>query len=331
MNPTEPDDPTRALDDFVRRMRQPHAARTDALDLSDLGARLQPGTRPGNTPGNSPGNSTRPGAKGGVLRSGQRWLADDVQDVPVVDLPRPPISDTRAPEVSLPSVDMAAEQAQAALSPDIELPAVAAPPLPNDEALQNATRSARDLAASSRDSQAQQAGAPVWQPDATALQLRPASHPRVLSRWAPGAWVGAVKLVFSSATEFVNTANGPAVETHAPQRLLLLWAPQGDAGPLGRWPQLAQLIAVPAAQVAQAALALLADDALLWLQPDAASNAGAVDWALGADIVLHHTAALRPFQTDALRAFIDTERQASFKRLNDGYQQAAPGAAVLRR
>ena len=58
------DDPTHALDDFVQRMRQ--AASTAAApptldDLSALTTRLHQG----------PANA---GPRGGVLRSGQRWI-----------------------------------------------------------------------------------------------------------------------------------------------------------------------------------------------------------------------------------------------------------------
>jgi hypothetical protein len=56
-----------------------------------------------------------------------------------------------------------------------------------------------------------------------------------------------------------------------------------------------------------------------------------VDWALGADLVMHHMPALRPYQLQRLRAFIDTEREADFARLNDRYHQPVPGAAVAPR
>jgi len=43
---------------------------------------------------------------------------------------------------------------------------------------------------------------------------------------------------------------------------------------------------------------------------------------------MHHMPALRPYQLQRLRAFIDAERAADFVRLNDHYHQGAPGAAV---
>ena len=44
-------------------------------------------------------------------------------------------------------------------------------------------------------------------------------------------------------------------------------------------------------------------DARLWLNPAASE----IDWALAAEIVLHHDSGLRPFQTQGLRGFIDAE------------------------
>ncbi|GCL62243.1 hypothetical protein [Pseudaquabacterium pictum] len=315
MPPIDPDDdPTHALDDFVRRMRQPAGAPPAPPDLADLDLRLQPDT---------PAAARR----GGVLRSGQRWTADDVEDVPVVDLPRPPPPATDIPQVTLPPVDLQAEQLLAALQPEVDLPAVDAPPPPDADSLADTTRSARDFAASQWDLDDQAASEPVWQPDPAALQLRTASHPRLLPQWQPTAWVGAVRLVFDSATEFVQTASGPAVETYTAHRLLLLWPPQAGAGLPGRWPQQAQLLAVPAREVGVAALALLPADATLWLMP---ASEG-VDWALGAELVLHHLPTLRPYQLQRLRDFIAAEREADFARLNDRYHQPVPGAAVMPR
>jgi hypothetical protein len=321
MSPTDrDDDPTHALDDFVRRMRQPASPPHPTPDLSGIHTSVHPPVSPA-----APAAPARP--RGGVLRSGQRWDADDVEDVPVLDLPRPPPADTGSPQVTLPPVDLQAEQMLAALQPELDLPEVRATTLPDGDSLAAATRGARDFAASQWDTDALAAAQPVWQPDPAALQLRPASHPRLLAQWQPQAWVGALRQVVDSTTEFVTGASGPAVETYAPHRLLLLWPPQGDAGPPGRWPQLAQLLDVPAAQAGAAALALLPDDAPLWLLPDA----GDVDWALGAELVLHHAPALRPFQIDGLRTFIATEREAVYARLNAGYHQPVPGGAVARR
>jgi hypothetical protein len=312
--PPRDDDPTHALDDFVRRMRQPAGPPPLAPDLSDLAARLHPQATP-----------AKP--RGGVLRSGQRWDADDVEDVPVVELPRPAPADTGIPQVTLPLVDLQAEQLLSALQPALDLPAVQDAPLPDGDALAAATRGARDFAASQWDSDALAADGPVWQPDPTALQLRPAANPRLPAHWQHGAWVGALRQVFDSATEFVTTANGPAVETYAPHRLLLLWPPQGDTPAPGRWPQQARLLDVAAAEAGPAALAGLPEGALLWLMPDGSD----IDWALGAELVLHHTPGLRPFQIDGLRAFIASQREAVFARINAGYHQPVPGGAVLRR
>lgn len=313
------DDPTRALDDFVRRMRQPAtppAPPPGLGDLDNLGARLNPDGPP-----------ARP--RGGVLRSGQRWDADDVEDVPIIELPRPGPPDTAVPQVHLPPVDLQAEQLLAALPPEVDLPAVHDAPLPDADALEAATSGARDFAASQWDLDALGASQPVWQPDPAALQLRPASHPRLPARWQPGAWVGALRLVFDGGTEFVHTPSGPVVQTHPAHRLLLLWPPQATAAAVGRWPQQVQLLTGSAYQAGVAALGLLPDAAPLWLMPD--TDTDDVDWALGADIAMHHMPALQAFQLQGLRAFLDAERTAAFVRLNDRYHQPVPGAAVVPR
>jgi hypothetical protein len=316
------DDPTRALDDFVRRMRPaaspaPQADLPDLSDLSDLVARLH-SERTGNAP--------RP--RGGTLRNGQTWNADDVEDVPVVEVPRMPAARSEPPQVTLPQVDLQAEDAQAAQPPEVTLPPVAAAPPADTAAIDAALREARDFAASQWDADDLAHATNDWQPDLQALQLRRASHPRMLAAWQPGAWTGAVRQVFDSTTEFIKSADGsPAVETYPPHRLLLLWPPQRlDAPLLGRWPQAVRLSALPQDEAAEALLAEMPGDALLWLHPGKHD----VDWALAAEIVLHHEPALRPFQIDGLRAFIAAEREASFRALNSDYGQPQPGAAVLR-
>ena len=311
------DDPTRALDDFVRRMRPANAAPATAPDLSDLNARLHPGC--GVTPAR---------AKGGVLRSGQRWDADDVLDVPVVEVPRVPTQRQGLPELTLPTVDLKAEDLRATWPPGIELPAVDQAPPPDLAGLNAATRQASDEVASQWDAESQDAARPVWQPDAQALQLRPAQHPRLLTQWQPGAWTGAVRQVFDSTTEFVTSANGPAVETYPPHRLLMVWPPLTLAAPLpARWPQQVKLSAVTERGAPAALIDLLPAEALLWLQTDA----GAVDWSLAAEIALHHELALRPFQTTGLRSFLEAEREATYARLNADYHQPEAGGPVTRR
>jgi hypothetical protein len=135
--------------------------------------------------------------------------------------------------------------------------------------------------------------------------------------------------VFDSTTEFLRSADGqPTVQTWPPHRLLLLWPPQRLELPwLGRWPQRVWLSALPADEADEALLDGLPDNALLWL-PTGGQD---IDWVLAAEIVLHHEQALRPFQLEGLRAFIAAEREASYTRLNDDYQQPAPGTAVVRR
>jgi hypothetical protein len=311
------DDPTRALDDFVRRMRPSMLPPTEAPDLSDLRSILHPQHH--RAPSRPKGNPTR-GSK--------HWDVEDVVDVPEVKVHRSPPEPLVPPEVVMPKVNLAAEAAQASLSPEIDLPEVSAPAPLDALEMDEAVRHASDFASSQWDLDEQAAAAPVWQPDLQALHLKRPPNPRLLTDWQPGAWIGAVREVFDSTTEFITTPSGPAVETYPPHRLLLLWPPQPGDGPLmGRWPQQAHLSAVPADEAAEALLNLLPGDALLWVCPGIPE----IDWVLGAELVLHHEPQLRPFQLNGLRAFVDFEREANFARLNDLYTQRAPGEAVTQR
>lgn len=289
------DDPTRALDDFVRRMR-PGAADAPAPDLSDLVSRLQTERSP---------VAARP--RGGKLRNGQTWDADDVQDVPVVELPR------------------AARQRQG--EPELQLPPV--PPPPDPQAVEAALRGARDRAAAQWQADGAAQSRPDWQPEAVARLPHPRADARLLAAWQPGAWIGAVREVMAGGTEFVRSADGqPTVQTWPPQRLLLLWAPPRVDGPTpGRWPQCLRLSAVSARQAAAALLADVPDGASLWL----ADDAGDIDWALAAELALLHDPSLRPFQLEGLRSFMATEREACYARLNSSYQPADAAGTVRRR
>ena len=301
------DDPTHALDDFMRRMRPPTAPPAAMPDLSDLDARLHAER---NAPVAKP--------RGGKLRSGQTWSADDVVDVPEVRVP--PVAPQRSgmPELVMPEVDLVAETAQAASLPEIDLPPVRSPAPPDPQALDHALREANSFAAGQWQADAQAAAAPAWQPDPHRLQLRPASHARLPVQWQPGCWVGALRQVLDSRTEFVNGAGGPAVETYAPQLLWLLWTPQRPDRPLlGRWPQQVRLSALPREQTLLAMLANVPDDTSLWLCPAHHD----IDWSLAAEIALHHEPGLRPFQIDGLRSFLAAEREASFARINSAYGQ----------
>ena len=326
MSPAAPDDdPTHALDDFVRRMRP--AAQPAAAADADL-AKLQEGLLARLHPERATAAAGMARAKGGTLRSGQAWDADDVVDVPEVQLPRVPPDRTGIPALTLPTVDLVAEQAQAAISPDIDLPPVITPPPPDTGALDDATRRASHGVAAQQDSEDQDNAEVGWQPGLQSLQLRRASHPRLLATWQPGAWTGAVREVLASTTEFVTTPGGTAVETYPPHRLLLLWPPQRlDAPTPGRWPQQVRLSAVPADQAAEVLAGFLPEPELLWINPAGEQ----VDWALAAEIVLHHDSALRPFQSNGLRDFIAAERETTFARLNADYGLVAGSDTVLRR
>ena len=150
------------------------------------------------------------------------------------------------------------------------------------------------------------------------------SDPRLLSHWQPLAWTALARRVRGASTEVVQTPRGPLVENHAPQWLCALWPPQRvDAPLLGRWPELAALVSAETAFGAlHQLLAELPAEAQLW------PTELEVDWALVADLVLHHDTALRPAHIQALRELADAERGVSFARLNDGY---APQGQVARR
>jgi hypothetical protein len=53
------------------------------------------------------------------------------------------------------------------------------------------------------------------------------------------------------------------------------------------------------------------------------------DWGLLANLVLHHDGNLRPTHAEALQALVESERRASFARVNDGY--ARQGDVARRR
>lgn len=148
-------------------------------------------------------------------------------------------------------------------------------------------------------------------------------NPRLLAKWQPGAWTGAIQRVCDAVTEFVQTPQGPVIETYPPHLLLALWPPQTlDEPLLGRWPVRAMLSAAEADRASDELLPLMPPDALLWL------TTVDVDWALVGELVLHHDADLRPFQFKALRSFVDAQREATFTRLNRGYALPPPGHAV---
>ncbi len=291
------DDPTRALDDFVRRMRT-GTADAPAPDLSDLVSRLQTERSAG---------AARP--RGGKLRNGQTWDADDVQDVPVVERPR------------------AARQRSD--QPELQPPPVQTPSPPDPVAVDATLRGARDYAAAQWQADTAAQCAPGWQSEPAAGPAQPVANSRLLKRWQPGAWIGAVREVLASGTEFVRSADGqPTVQTWPTQRLLLLWPPhQADAPRPGRWPQRVRLSGAAAALAPAELLRELPEPNPLWLVPEVQD----VDWALAAELVLLHEPALRPYQIDGLRAFMAAEREADYARLNDGYSLREAGGAVVRR
>lgn len=293
-DPTD-DDPTRALDDFVRRMRPgPGAggdhggdaqAGTGLPDLSGLDQLLH-GTA-----------ATAGPRRGGVLRSGQAWSADDVVDVP--ELPRAP------------------------------------PPPADTAALDDSLRQASTQAAALWAQDAAAAAGPVWQPGADpalAPQHPVRRDPRLLVQPQADAWLGRLRPVLAARTELSASAQGPVVDHHAAQALLMLWAPAAS-GPRSAWPDRVALVAQPLPTDDGAALlAHVPADAPLWLEARGQGDQGhgAADWTLGAELLLLHEPALQAAQLDGLRAFIEAERVARFEQLNAGYQRGDDGSVQRR-
>lgn len=321
-NPLD-DDPTHALDDFVRRMRSA-AAPSPPVALPEI-----------DMVNGRPGTDRAPpqGAGSGRFRGGQGWARDDVFDVPdKPDAARPLAAGAAAaaelPAVALPPVDLATESAQAATLPAIDWPAIAPLAPLAGPALDESVRRASDFAADQWRADAHAATEPAWQPDPQSLQLRTASDPRLLARWRPGAWIGARRQVLAGRTEFVNGPAGPAVETYPAHWLLLLWPPLAADRPLtARWPQRVRLWAWTRGGAEHSLLADIPDADSLWL----ADASDGIDWALAADIALHHEPALRPFQIEGLRDFIAAEREAGFGRVNDSYARDSANGAVVQR
>ena len=156
---------------------------------------------------------------------------------------------------------------------------------------------------------------------------RPAQDPRLLPGWQPGCWIGAACQALAASSELVSTPDGPVFDSHPPQWLAAMWPPQGlDAPLLGRWPAQALLAGAPDPSVAaHALLPGLPATALLWLADLD------VDWALIAELVLHHDAGLKPWQVGALRTFVEAQKLATFERLNGDYEAATPLRPLRRR
>jgi hypothetical protein len=153
----------------------------------------------------------------------------------------------------------------------------------------------------------------------------PSADARLLRQWQPQAWLALARRVRGATAEVLQTPKGPLVENRAPQWLCALWPPQRlDAPLLGRWPEQAALVgAETACGALHQLLPGLPAGALLW---PAALEA---DWALVAELVLHHDSRLRPADIQALRELAEAERGASFARVNDDY--ANRGGVARRR
>lgn len=163
-----------------------------------------------------------------------------------------------------------------------------------------------------------------WQPAPTVAPVP--SHPRLLAGWQPGAWLVAEREVSPARTELRDGPHGPVVEVFPALRLAAWWPPADDAAPLPRWPWRAALLAVEPESLPAALVGALPGDAPVHRIPPAL-----VDWALVGQLVRLHETGLPAHQFEALQQFVDAEREAQFRRLNDDYHRPAPGAAVEQR
>lgn len=152
----------------------------------------------------------------------------------------------------------------------------------------------------------------------------PEPDPRLLLRWQAGAWTALARRVAGASEELLQTPDGLRVESRAAQWLCAIWPPQLEDAPLGRWPELAALVAAETmADALQQLLAELPDEALLW------SADLEADWDLVAELVLHQDTGLRPAESRALHELAAAERKARLARLGEGY--ALQGRVARRR
>lgn len=142
----------------------------------------------------------------------------------------------------------------------------------------------------------------------------PEPDPRLLMHWQAGAWTALARQVAAASEELLQTPAGLRVESHAPQWLCAVWPPHPEDASLGRWPELAAVVAAETtADALQQLLAELPDEAPLW------SADLEADWELVAELVLHQEAGLRPAQSRALREFAEAERDARRLHFSEGY------------
>lgn len=166
------------------------------------------------------------------------------------------------------------------------------------------------------------AEAPVLDVHARAPRADP--DPRLVAGWQPQAWTALTRRVADASTEVSQAPDGPQVDSHAPQWLCAIWPPQQADLPLGRWPELAALVAAEtgAAALQQLLVELPGDDPLWFTELEA-------DWGLVAELVLRQDTGLRPTQARALHALVAAERDAHLARLDAAY--ALQGHVARRR
>lgn len=136
-----------------------------------------------------------------------------------------------------------------------------------------------------------------------------APSPRLLAQWRPGAWTGAQRRLAAPTTEVLQTRQGPFINSHAEQHLVMLWAPVGQRSPrVERWPSHAFLCGANGLGLDEAVLAQVPENKAFWWLPD---GLDLVDWALACELMLRQHDLLRPFQVSALRALLAGEAKTA--------------------
>jgi hypothetical protein len=147
---------------------------------------------------------------------------------------------------------------------------------------------------------------------------------RLVKRYQPGLWIGALRRAFGPVAELADDGTRPGeLETHPSHYLVALWRPvEGRAPFLPRWPYKVSIVTPDAAAAARGLLEDLPRRERLWI-------AGReVDWALIARIVILGEPKLRPYQHRALQAFIRAERRATLAAISVHY---SPGDDTFER
>lgn len=153
---------------------------------------------------------------------------------------------------------------------------------------------------------------------------------RLVRRYRPGAWVGAIRLALDATVE----TRGEVEESRPPHYLVALWEPPGwlarpaDASSeqapecrplLPRWPAVAAIAAPDASGALLELMRHVPGDACVWLTDEA------IDWRLVATIVLESDRHLEPYHRDGLTAFIASCDAADREQIRAQYSDRDAG------